>query len=185
MMMKEISLHILDIVQNSITAGATLIKTNIWVNNALDRMGVSVEDNGRGMDAEMQQSVVSPFTTSRTTRKVGLGIPFFKAGAEGCDGSFSLSSELGSGTRISVEYRISHIDRPPLGDMAETMLTVVVCNPDLDFVLDYKVDENSFLFDTREIREILGQDVPLNLPDVSMWIKGYLQEGIEELNGGV
>lgn len=185
MMMKEISLHVLDIVQNSLSAGATLITTRVKVEHAKDRLVVSVEDNGRGMDEEFAKNVVSPFTTTRTTRKVGLGIPFFKAGAEETGGTFELESKLGVGTYICAAYVISNIDRPPLGDMAETMYALVMCNEKIDFVYDYTVDEKAFVFDTREIRQTLGDGVPFTEPAVSEWVREYLYQGIEELNGGV
>lgn len=185
MMMKDLSLHVMDIAQNSIVAGASVIRIIVKIDQHADRISISVEDNGCGMDAAMVEAVVSPFTTSRTTRKVGLGIPMFKAGAESCDGDFELSSKPGEGTYISASYRISHLDRPPLGDMAETILALVVCNPDLDFIYEYIVDEKEYLFDTRMIRDVLGHEVALNLPEVAAWIRDYLKEGINELNGGV
>lgn len=185
MIMKEISLHLLDIIENSISAGASEITVTVEVDHARDMMRTEVKDNGRGMDEKMAQAVISPFTTSRTTRKVGLGIPFFKEGAEGCDGSFELESKPGEGTRIAASYRISHIDRPPLGDMAETMTALVCCNPEIDFIYDYRVDGKQYLFSTKDIRTVLGPEVPLNAPSVSAWIKDYLTEGIQELNGGV
>ncbi len=185
MIMKEISLHLLDIAENSIAAGAKNVIVTVEVDHGGDMLRATVEDDGCGMDGEQAKRVLSPFATSRTTRKVGLGIPFFKEGAEGCGGDFWLKSEKGVGTAISASYRISHIDRPPLGDMAETMLTVVCCNPEVDFVYLYRVDGAEFRFDTKEIRATLGPEVPLNLPQVAAWIKDYLNEGIRELNGGV
>lgn len=185
MIMKEISLHLLDIVQNSLSAGANLIEVSVEIDTVADLLTVSVTDDGGGMDEETQRNVISPFYTSRDTRKVGLGIPFFKEGAEGCGGSFSLSSKPGAGTKIGASYRISHIDRPPLGDMAETMLTLCVCNKKVDFVLRCARDDKEFLFDTREIRLALGDGVPFHTPEVMEWLKGYLAEGIEEVNGGM
>ncbi len=185
MMMKEIALHIMDIVQNSISAGASLIDTEVAVDHTGNRLSVTVTDDGCGMDEEMAKSVISPFTTSRTTRKVGLGIPFFKAGAEQTGGGFSLWSKPGSGTRISAWYVIDNIDRPPLGDMAETMLTLVVCNEEVDFIYRYTVDAETFTFDTREVREALGEGIPFQTPEVMAWLRDYLKQGIEELNGGV
>ncbi len=185
MVMKEISLHVLDIVQNALSAGANLIEVDITIQTRLDLISVSVRDNGRGMDEETQERVVNPFYTSRSTRKVGLGIPFFKEGAEGCGGSFYLNSKPGEGTEIGASYRLSHIDRPPLGNMAETMLTLCVCNEAVGFVLRYTLDEKGFLFDTREIRKALGAGIPFHLPEVMEWLKGYLIEGIEEVNGGM
>ena len=148
-------------------------------------MSVSVNDNCCGMDKERVQAVISPFTTTRSTRKVGLGIPMFKAGAEACDGEFILTSHPGEGTFIQASYRISHLDRPPLGNMAETMLSLIICNQSIRFVFDYDVDEDRFHLDTDEIHQSLGPDIPLDLPDILAWIRDYLKEGIEELNGGV
>ncbi|MDR1619742.1 MAG: ATP-binding protein [Clostridiales bacterium] len=185
MMMKELSLHILDIVQNSIVAGATLIEIAIKVDHAGDWMAISVSDNGRGMDKVLLSQVESPFTTSRTTRKVGLGIPMFKAGAEGAGGSFTIKSTPGKGAYIEATYQISHLDRPPLGDIAGTLYVTVVCNDTIDIVFRYTVDDAGYSLDTREIRAVLGEDVPFNTPEVSQWIKNELAEGIHSLNGGV
>ncbi len=185
MMMKELSLHILDIMENSIAAGATLVEVELEVRHAKDWMRITVCDNGRGMDEEFLARVVSPFTTSRTTRKVGLGIPMFKAGAEGAGGAFQITSTPGVGTDIQAEYQITHLDRPPLGNMAETLYALVIVNPTIDFTCMYKVDEAAYRFDTREVRKILGEDIPLNTPDVAVWIKNDLYEGIEALKGGI
>ena len=184
MMMKEISLHALDIIQNSIAANATLIEIGLHVDHAQDRMVLSISDNGCGMTETFQREVLDPFVTSRTTRKVGLGIPMFKAGAEAAGGSFSLQSTSGAGTRIEASYQISHWDRPPLGDIAETLYASILCNEGLDFVFTYTVDDKNFRADTREIKAALG-DIPLRTPEVSAWLKEYLYEGIEALNGGV
>lgn len=178
-------MHVLDIIQNSIVAGASLITTEVEVQPERDWMRVAVSDNGKGMDEALLARVVSPFTTSRTTRKVGLGIPMFKAGAEAAGGAFTIRSVPGKGTFIQAEYRISHLDRPPLGDMAETIYATVICNPGIDFVYTYTVNEQAYAFDTRQIKEVLGEDIPLNLPDVAAWIKSDLSEGIEALHGGV
>jgi len=185
MMMPELSLHVLDILQNSIVAGASRVVIEVEVQHAKDWMRVSVEDDACGMDEETLQRVISPFATSRTTRKVGLGIPMFKAGAEAAGGRFEIRSQVGVGTFIQAEYAISNIDRPPLGDMAETILSTVVCNENIDFVYRYKVDEAEFVFDTQEIKAILGEEVPLQSPPVVSWMKEYLDQGIDELNGGV
>ncbi len=185
MMMKELSLHILDIVENSIVAGGANIHITIYVDHSRDAMSISVQDDGCGMEEAMALAVTNPVTTSRTTRKVGLGIPMFKAGAEACDGEFSLTSKPGQGTLIKATYRISHLDRPPLGNMAETMLSLIICNQTIRFVFDYHVDERQFYLDTDEIHQALGADIPFDQPDVLAWIRDYLKEGIEELNGGV
>lgn len=185
MVMKELSLHLLDIAQNSISAGATLIEITVEVDHARDMVRCQVKDNGRGMDRDLLERVTDPFTTTRTTRKVGLGIPFFKEGAEGCDGTFELESRPGVGTSIAATYRISHIDRPPLGDMADTIYGLVGCNDGIDFAYRYSVDGRVFVFDTREVRQALGSDIPLSTPEVAAWIRECLNEGTLELNGGV
>ena len=185
MMMKEISLHVLDIIQNSIVAEATLVTIEVEVQHERDWMRVAVGDNGRGMNEDLLARVISPFTTSRTTRKVGLGIPMFKAGAEAAGGAFAIRSKVGEGTFIQAEYAISHLDRPPLGDMAETIYATVICNPTLDFAYHYQVDQAEYRFDTREVKQILGEGIPLNLPEVAAWIKDDLTEGIHVLYGGV
>lgn len=185
MIMKELSLHLLDIAQNSISAGATHVCITVEVDHGRDRMRCEVADNGCGMDEAFLKQVVDPFTTTRTTRSVGLGIPFFKEGAEGCGGAFELDSQPGRGTRIAATYQISHIDRPPLGDMADTIYGLVCCNEGVDFTYAYHVDGQSFTFDTRTVREALGGDIPLSTPEVAAWIKQCLSEGMSELNGGV
>ena len=185
MIMKELALHVLDIVQNSISAKADTVEIAEIVSHEEDKLTIIIKDNGCGMDEDMQKHVIDPFTTSRTTRKVGLGIPFFKLGAEACDGEFSLRSTPGEGTEISASYRISHIDRPPMGDMAETILTTVVTNENVRFIYALDVDGRVFRFDTGEIRDTLGYDIPLSTPDVVQWMSDYLKQGIEELNGGI
>ena len=184
MMMKEISLHVLDIIQNSISAGATRIEIGIDVLHEEDIMRVSVADNGCGMTQERQRQVLDPFVTSRTSRKVGLGIPMFQAGAQSAGGTFSLQSEPGRGTRIDASYRISHLDRPPLGNMAETLYASILCNQEIDFIFVYTVDGNSFRANTREIKAVLG-NVSFHTPEVSLWLREYFCEGIDALNGGI
>lgn len=161
-----------------------MIRISIAVSTAKDTMSVEIEDDGCGMDSEKAKMVENPFVTSRTTRKVGLGIPMFKESALRTGGSFSLVSEVGKGTEITAVYQLSNIDRAPLGDMVGVIYTMVISNPDLDFLYEYSADERSFTFDTREIRAVLG-DVPLNTPDVAIWIKEYLNEGMKEQFGGV
>lgn len=177
--MPEIALHILDLVQNCITALASLIRISLFESKDDDTLTVEIEDNGKGMDEEFLSRVVSPFTTTRTTRKVGLGIPLLKAGCEGTGGTFDITSKLGVGTRLSGTYVMSHLDRPPLGDFVGTVHSIIVCNPDLDFVIEMKTDKGKEVLDTREVKKQLG-GVPLNDPDVSTWIGDYLKEAYKE-----
>lgn len=178
--MREISLHILDIAQNSVVANATLVEITVDENEEADTLTVSVKDNGKGMDKDMVKRVVDPFTTGRTTRKVGLGIPLIKLAAENTGGNLSLESEPGVGTILTAVFGLNSIDRQPLGDMAETMLGMVTSYENVDFLYLHKVNEKEFSFDTREIKKILG-DVSLKEPEVYMWLSGYLKEGEAEL----
>lgn len=178
--MKELSLHLLDIVQNSIKAGATKIDIEIIEDTVEDLFSFSVKDNGCGMSEEFVNKVRNPFTTTRTTRKVGLGIPLLEAAALQCDGGLDIESEPGVGTTLTVRFRYSHIDRAPLGDVTETMTTLISGSPDIDFVYRHSINGNAFVFKTEDCRQIL-QEVPLNTPDVLMWIEGTLQEGIQDI----
>lgn len=180
--MKDISAHVMDIVQNSITANATEIGVDIKCDDADDTFCITITDNGKGMSEEMVSRVTDPFTTTRTTRKVGLGIPLFKEGCEKTGGSFSITSELGKGTVVSAIYKKSHIDRPPIGDMPGVLSTLVICNEDIRFRITASYAEE-FAFDTAEVKNTL-EGIPFSNPDVSMFIMGYLKEGFKEVFGG-
>lgn len=180
--MFELSLHILDLVQNSITAGATLVVIEIVIDTEKDTMSITIRDNGKGMNPELLNRVTSPFATTRTTRKVGLGVPMFKQCAEMCGGSFQISSTEGVGTELIARFRKSHFDLPPLGDLPGTMQSLIIGAPDMpEFRLHYRVDDRTFDFDTVEIRQALA-GVPLNAPDVIVWIGEALKEGIQEVD---
>jgi anti-sigma regulatory factor (Ser/Thr protein kinase) len=181
--MREIALHILDICQNSITAKATVITVDLAIDEAADTLEIVIADNGCGMSKEMLQKVTSPFTTTRTTRKVGLGIPLFKAGCEATGGSLTIESEEGKGTKLTARYSLGHIDRPPLGQLAETIHLLVTANPDLDFYFKVVYNHAMFELDTVQLKDTL-QGVPLNNSDVSAWILGYLQDGLTTIFGG-
>lgn len=179
--MREIALHILDIAQNSVTAGATQIGIEVIEDTVSDLLAVTVTDDGCGMPPEFLEKVIDPFTTKRTTRKVGLGIPLFKLAAENTGGNFEITSEVGKGTVVKAVFVYSHIDRQPLGNMAETILGLVTSYENVNFVYTHKVNEKEFAFNTAEVKEILG-DVPFGNPDVYLWLSEYLSEGEEELN---
>ncbi len=181
--MREISLHIMDIVQNSITAQASKIGVRVCADYKSDRLRVEIEDNGKGMNSEYLARVTSPFVTARSTRKVGLGIPLFKAGCERAGGSFCITSAPGAGTKVCGEYKLSHLDRPPMGNLAETLYTLAVCNPNLDFMFEAAGGEKTFSCGTAEIKKALG-GLALDTPEVSSWLIGYLTEGIDEIFGG-
>src|SRR5690606_20906768 len=140
-------LHILDIAENSVSAKADTIQIEVEEDHAADRLRISIIDNGAGMSPEMAARVIDPFTTSRTTRKVGLGIPLLKAAAESCEGGLTLQSILGQGTCVKVEFQHSHIDRMPLGNLTSTLLTLVVGSPEVHWIFRYTVDGQTFTFD--------------------------------------
>ncbi len=182
--MRELSLHILDIVQNSIAAGAVLIEINIHEDIKNDILSFTIIDNGKGMSQELLDTVCDPFKTSRQTRKIGLGISLLKAAAERCDGGLDIVSEVGKGTSVKTHFVYSHIDRSPLGEMVETMLTLISSNPSIDFIYHHCVNDREFQFETKEIKKVL-KDVPINTVEVFIWMKENLNEGIKSLYGGV
>jgi len=183
--MREIALHLLDIAENSVAAGSQNISVHAREDLFLDRLSVCVIDDGRGMDAATVEQVQDPFYTTRTTRNVGLGIPLLKLAAESADGSFSLQSEPGKGAWVEAEFRHSHIDRMPLGDLASTFLTLLISHPQIDWTFLYRLtgkDRTSrdFLFESAELKSELG-DISLTEPEVLKFLRGIFEEGIEEI----
>lgn len=173
--MRDLSMHVLDIAQNSIRAGAKLVTVAFTLDGA-GRLALSVADDGCGMSRELLDRVTDPFTTTRTTRKVGLGIPMLKQSAEMSGGAFSIVSEPGAGTTVTASFMTDNIDCIPMGDMCDTLLTLVVLNPDMpDFLFTADGRGRSASFDTRVVREALS-GVPLNEPDVIEWIKQSIYE---------
>ncbi len=132
------------------------------------------------MDSEMVRRVADPFVTTRTTRKVGLGIPFLKEAAEACNGGLQIESQPGVGTKINVTFQRSHIDRMPLGDLPTTFLDLLIGYPQVHWELKYQVNERVFHFDDREVKETL-QDVPLSEPSVIEYLARLIANGIEEV----
>lgn len=186
--MRELALHILDILQNAVEAGATRIALAIAEDVPADRLSITVSDNGRGMDAQTLAQVTQPFFTSRTTRHVGLGLPLFAAAAERADGHLAIRSQPGAGTTVEVTFALSHPDRQPLGDMTGTLLAFLLSErtPQLDYrhrVLREGmsgVEETDFSFDTADIRAVLA-GLPLTHPVVAQWLAEFLTEGETEL----
>jgi len=178
--MKDLSLHILDIAQNSIVAGASLIKVEIDEQVNSDTLMVRITDNGKGMNEETLKKVTDPYYTSRTTRKVGLGIPLFKQNAELSGGSLHLISSPGAGTTLEAQFEHQHLDRPPLGDIAGVMVILVSANPELDFVYAHQLNEKNYTFDTREVKEVLD-GIPLNEPQVVRMLRDMIKENLSEL----
>ena len=133
--MRELTLHLLDLAQNSLTAGATHLWLAIRLDEPRDLLSMEIRDNGRGMAPEMLAQVTDPFVTSRTTRHVGLGLPLLKAAVERCEGSFTIASDQGRGTTVRTVFRLSHVDRMPLGDLTGTIVSLIACNPELNLEL--------------------------------------------------
>ena len=162
-MMTEIALNVLDVAQNSIRAKAALIRISVAADTDRDRMEIVIEDNGCGMTPEQVCQAQDPFFTTRSTRKVGLGVPFFKYSAQCTGGDFYMTSQVGKGTKVTAVYVLSSIDRMPLGDMPGIIHTLITFNPEIDFVYTYTVDGRGFTLDTRQVREIL-EGIPLDTP---------------------
>ena len=183
--MRELSLNVLDIAQNSIAAGASLTEILVKINTAESTLLIGIYDNGKGMSEEQVKSVIDPFFTTRTTRKVGLGVPLFKMEAEMTGGSFTIDSTLGVGTSLTATFMTNHVDMIPLGEIGAVMHLLITCNPEIDFLyIREKVnamgEEKVLTLDTREFRAQLG-DIPFSEPDVSEWIKEYIAEMENEL----
>ena len=182
-MMRELSDNIMDIAQNSISAGATLTEVHVKVSHADNMITFVFRDDGCGMSEELVKSVVEPFTTTRKTRKVGLGLPLLKQTAEMTGGALEIQSTVGVGTTVTATFGLDHIDRPPMGDVAGAWFSLVVMNPEKDFLFTYDYDGQVFTFETREVRAAVDP-IPLNQMEISAWIKDCISTEINELHGG-
>lgn len=182
--MKDLSLHLMDIVQNSITAGAGKINILICADSQHDLLQIEITDNGIGMEEDFLRNVVNPFATTRNTRRVGLGIPLFEASAKSASGGLEITSEKFVGTTVKADFKISHIDRLPLGDIAQTMSSLVMAKPDIEYDLTLDNKKERFNFSSTEIKSRLGE-VPITQFEVIAWIGEYINEGIKTIFGGV
>lgn len=176
-------MNILDIAENSVRAGASLVGITLEQDTGKTTQCLTIADNGKGMDAEMVARVTDPFSTTRTTRKVGLGLPFLKMAAEQTGGSLCIESTVGVGTTVTATFGLGHIDLMPLGDIGGTMATLVQGSPDIDFVFCFCRDGDSFQFDTRNARAVL-EGVPLNEPQVVLFIKEHVAAGVAAVMQG-
>jgi anti-sigma regulatory factor (Ser/Thr protein kinase) len=180
--MRDLSLHILDLVQNSLEAGGKNITLTVVEDTEKDWLTFSVTDDGRGMTPEFAGQARDPFTTSRTTRKVGLGLSLIDMSTRRAGGGLSIKSRPGQGAKITAVYRYSHIDRPPLGDIAQTVKIIVISYQQIFFRYEHSKNGRSFLLDTKRIREILGEGADFSSPEVAAWLDGYLSDGLSALN---
>lgn len=176
--MKELSLHILDIAKNSVKAGATKIEITVCEDEAQDKLTIKIKDNGCGMSKEFLAKVRDPFTTTRKTRKAGLGIPLFEAAAVQSGGSLDIQSEEGIGTEVVAVFGYSSIDRAPLGSISETIEVLISGSPEIRFLYNYIKNGMEFKFDTAEIKKQLG-GIPLSQPEILSWIGEYIEEGTD------
>ena len=182
--MKEIALNILDITENSVKASASRIDIEIAESVKDDTLTLVIRDNGCGMAPDFLEKVTDPFVTTRTTRKVGLGLSLLKVAAESCDGAFEIRSAPGEGTEVSARFRLSHLDRMPLGDMPSTVKILIGMHDTVRFVYKHTTDKGTFTLDTDELRQTLGEEIPLSAPEVLGWIGEYVDENLESIEGG-
>ena len=174
--MEDLSLHILDIVENSTMAGATLVIIHILEDQERNVLQITIEDNGRGMDPEMVARVRDPFVTTRTTRSVGLGLSLLEQAARETGGDMTIISHSGQGTTVKATFQANHIDRKPLGDIGSTLVALIAGNPDVDFVYRGDLSNERIELDTRELRTELGVDVPMNDPAVLKFLRGLFKK---------
>ena len=179
--LNELSLHILDICQNSIKANATLIKIIITEDLSQNSFQVIIHDDGCGMNQKTLSEVTDPFFTTRTTRKVGLGISLFKMAAEMTDGDFTIKSTLAKGTSVIANFKYDHIDRAPLGKIEETLVILVLNELEIDIYYEHTFNKKTYIFDTREVKQVLN-GIPFTSHDVILWIKNNIKEGILDIH---
>ena len=177
--MKELSLHLLDVAKNSVTAGARHVEIGL-TEDGEGWLTIAIRDDGRGMDPEFLSRVTDPFTTTRTTRKVGLGLPLYRMAAEQTGGSLEIWSEVGKGTAVTARFLRRHLDCPPVGDLAGTVALLIQGSPDIELTYRHTTPNGTAKLSTAELREILGDDISLAEPEVFAWIQDYLTEQEEQ-----
>ena len=178
--MQDFSLHILDLVENSINAQATRIEINIDEDDKRDLLTIEINDDGMGMSEEMVAKVLDPFVTTRTTRKVGLGLSLFSQAAKECEGNTTITSELGKGTQLTATFQLSHIDLKPWGSMVETILTLVVGNPEINFFYQHRRGDFEYTLDSAVVKREL-EGVPFSNPDVVSLLRKDLKESLNQI----
>jgi len=179
--MLELAAHILDIAENSVRAGAKLIKIDIEEDTAKDFLSIKIIDDGQGMKKEEIKKVLDPFYTTKTVRRVGLGLPLLADAAQRAGGSLQIKSEKDKGTTVKATFGLSHMDRQPMGDIIGTLIVLIAGNSAVDFLYRYKRNNQHFQMDTRKIRKEIS-DVPINHPEILKYIRGVLEEGFDEIN---
>jgi len=177
---QDLSLHILDIVENSLAAGARRVEIRIREDLPADRMVIEIKDDGSGMDEAMVKQALDPFFTTKTTRRMGLGLPLLAEACRICNGELCLQSCPGKGTTVKATFQHGHIDRKPLGQMGDTLITLIVGHPEVELLYEHRKDGKVFSLDTREVKSDLG-DIPLNAPQVVSALRTLILSGLEEM----
>ena len=178
--MKELAMHVYDLMENSTAANSTEVSLTIRDSLKDNVYAFTIKDNGKGMSPEFLAKVTDPYTTSRTTRKVGLGLPLIKMNTENCGGGMRLQSEVGKGTVLEFWFQHDHWDRPPMGDLAGTIVMLCAAHEDIHIVYTHITDEGEFTFDTNEIHEALD-GMSMNDIKVMGWLKDMVQENLESI----
>ena len=178
--MLDLAQHILDIAENSIRAGAKLIAISITEDSNNDLLTIEISDDGCGMKEKEINKVLDPFYTTKTVRRVGLGLPLLTNAAKTAGGKLQLSSAPGKGTRVTATFQLSHIDRQPLGNINSSLISLVATNSDVDFFYNHRHNDRQFKFDTRAIRKKIG-NVSIQHPEIIKYIRGVIEEGLREI----
>jgi anti-sigma regulatory factor (Ser/Thr protein kinase) len=178
--MEDLSLHILDIADNCIKAEAKNIAISIEESKSKDLLSLQITDDGKGMNSETKVKALDPFFSTRKERRIGLGLSLLKEAAKAANGHFSLESEPGQGTRVEATFQASHIDTKPLGDIPQTLITLIVGSPDVNFCYKHITDDSQFLLDTKDIKSQID-GIPINSPEVLNIIKKHIKEGLVKL----
>ena len=181
--MLELALHILDIAENSVRAGARTVSISIEENRSKDRLAIVIGDDGMGMDETTLKRALDPFYTTKKVRRVGLGLPMLSEAAAAAGGKFEIASRVGEGTCVTAEFQLRHIDRQPLGDVSGVIVTLIAGNPCIDFVYRHQCEDRIFTMDTREIKRNIG-NVPINHREVLKFIRQYIKEGLHDIQSG-
>ena len=180
--MKELALHILDIAENSIKAETDELNIEINEDTRENEFEIVIEDDGKGIEKEKLENITDPFVTSRKTRPVGLGLSLFKAAAQRCNGNFEIDSDS-NGTSVKAVFEHDHIDRAPLGNMAQSIVSILLWDSNLELTYEHRYNENQFTFTTKEIKKEL-EDVKITDNKILNWLKDYIDENIREIRGG-
>jgi len=182
--MLELSLHILDLAENSVRAGAKKVFISLTEDTIQNSISIEIEDDGSGMTEEMLKKIADPFFTTKTVRKVGLGIPMFAHAVKRAEGTLTIASKVGEGTKIAANFTLHHIDRQPLGDIGSTLVTLIAGNMGVDFIYRHRHDDQEYVLDTRDIKNEIGA-VPIYHADVLHFIREHIKEGLQEIEAEV